>query len=340
MKKNSLRSAVAALAVAAVSVTAASMNAFAAPQAASLGYTDDQIAASASKPYVTLTKKVMTLDEVKANNNQVTVELSVSEEASKKYASTGFHVHYDSRLEVALNDFTGALAVTPGAALEYISPGGPKDDPTAADQGMKGFFVCSAGDNNFGAGGVMWNAQMIIPADAKEGDVYGLDIFYVESKINEDLFVNKERNDEGRLMQAWVFTKGIYNELWNPNFKASEADVAKCAALANINNTYDGYIAIADAPVTTTTTTAATTTTTTTTGAPVVETTTTTAAPVGTTTAAKPVTTKKPSTTKKPAATTKPKGDAPKTGVAGVGVAVAGLGVALGTAFVLRKKED
>ena len=32
--------------------------------------------------------------------------------------------------------------------------------------------------------------------------------------------------------------------------------------------------------------------------------------------------------------------DAPKTGVAGCGVAVAGLAVALGTAFVLRKKED
>lgn len=43
MKKNSLRSAIGALAVAAVSVTAASMNAFAAPEAASLGFTAEQI---------------------------------------------------------------------------------------------------------------------------------------------------------------------------------------------------------------------------------------------------------------------------------------------------------
>ena len=32
--------------------------------------------------------------------------------------------------------------------------------------------------------------------------------------------------------------------------------------------------------------------------------------------------------------------DSPKTGVTGVGVAVAGLAVAVGTAFALKKKED
>ncbi len=339
MKKNSLRSAVAALAVAAVSVSAASMNAFAAPEAASLGFTDEQILASADKPYVTLTKQVLTLDEVKANNNKVTVSMSVTG-AQRKYAATGFHVHYDSRLEVATDEF--GLAITPGAAISRISPSGPVDDPTASEQGMKGFFVCSSGNANNGIDGVMWDAQMILPNDAKAGDVYGFDIYYIESKVNEDLFVNTEKDEVGNIMQAWTFTRGIYNELWNPNFAADPADVARCAALANISNTYDGYIAIADAPVTTTTTTVVTTTTTTE-NVPVVTTTTTTAAVTTSTgkpvTTQKPVTTKKPSTTKKPT-TTKPAGNAPQTGVAGVGVAVAGLAVALGTAFVLRKKED
>lgn len=341
MKKNSLRSAVAALAVAAVGVTAASMNAFAAPEAASLGFSDEQIAASESRPYVTLTKKVLTLDEVKQNGYKVTVSMSVSEEASKKYAATGFHVHYDPRLQVAIDDFTEDLDITPGPALARISPSGPVDDPTAEDQGMKGFFVCSSGNANYGAGGVMWNANMVLPDGttkdkdgnpipaAAEGDVYGFDIYYIESKVNEDLFVNTEKDETGNLMQAWVFTKGIYNELWNPNFAASAEDVAQCKALENINNTFDGYIAIKDAVETTTTTT------TTTEAAPpdVVTSTTTTVATV-----TKPATTAKPGTSKP--TTTKPSGNAPKTGVAGVGVAAAGLAVALGTAFVLRKKED
>lgn len=347
MKKNSLRSAVAALAVAAVGVTAASMNAFAAPEAASLGFSDEQIAASESKPYVTLTQKVLTLDEVKQNGYKVTVSMSVTDDSSRKYAATGFHVHYDPRLEVAVNDFTQALDITPGPALQYISPSGPVDDPTADEQGMKGFFVCSSGNANNGAGGVMWNANMILPDGtttdkdgnlipaAAEGDVYGFDIYYIESKVNEDLFVNTEKDDTGNLMQAWVFTKGIYNELWNPNFAASKEDVEQCAALANIDNTFDGYIAIKDAaPIVTTTTTEAPV---------VVETTTTTVAPdvvVTSTASTKPaVTTAKPATTKAPT-TTKPSGNSPKTGVAGVGVAAAGLAVALGTAFVLRKKED
>ncbi len=346
MKKNSLRSAIGALAVAAVSVTAASMNAFAAPEAASLGFTAEQIANSATKPYVTLTKTVLTLDEVKANNYVVRVNMNVTG-AAKQYAATGFHVHYDNRMQVAIDDFTEDLAIYSGAAISRISPGGPVDDPTAAEQGMAGFFVCSSGNANYGNDGSMWDIDMILPQDTAEGDVFPLDIYYIESKTNEDLFVNVEKDTAGNLMQAWTFTQGIYNELWNPNFAADPDDVARCAALADINNTYDGYIAIEDAPpvTTTTTTEAPIVTTTTTTEAPIVpETTTTTEAPVpGTTTTttvstAKPVT--KPATTAKPAVTTKPAGNAPKTGVAGVGVAAAGLAVALGTAFVLRKKED
>ena len=50
-----------------------------------------------------------------------------------------------------------------------------------------------------------------------------------------------------------------------------------------------------------------------------------------------------PATTAKPAATTTAKPAAPaapKTGVPGVGLVAAGLVVAAGAAFVLRKKED
>ena len=121
-------------------------------------------------------------------------------------------------------------------------------------------------------------------------------------------------------MQASAFVKGIYNE--DRAFGASAANVEKVAALANINTTMDAYVAIADEePVETTATTA-------------------TAAPSSSTTAASGATTSAKASSSTKSATTTKAADAPKTGVAGCGVAVAGLAVALGTAFVLRKKED
>mgnify|MGYP003179650585 CR=1 FL=1 len=44
-------------------------------------------------------------------------------------------------------------------------------------------------------------------------------------------------------MQAYTFKKGIYSSD-NPTFTATAADILKVPALANINKTYDGYIAI------------------------------------------------------------------------------------------------
>lgn len=91
-------------------------------------------------------------------------------------------------------------------------------------------------------------------------------------------------------------------------------------------NMVDGAITIVDDAATTTVTT------------------TTTAAPVSTgdveTTAATKTSTVAPTSTTGKAATTTAKGNSPKTGVAGVGVAAAGLVAAAGAAFVLRKKED
>lgn len=112
------------------------------------------------------------------------------------------------------------------------------------------------------------------------------------------------------------------------------ADTEKIRDYA-FSNVTQGYIAIQD--VTTATTTSTTTATTTTTS------TTTTTPPTSTstssTTKASATTTKAATTTKK-VSTTAANANSPKTGVPGAGIAVAGLAVAIGTAFVLRKKED
>ncbi len=330
MKKNSFKRVASALAIAAVAASASSMAAFADEYN---GFDMADINGSEIKPTVFIsvdgTQGGKVFDEDIAGK---TVECTLNVTgAANKYASTGFHVFFDKR--VKLNMDGEYPDVTQGAAIGKLSPGEPVIDDT--DANMNGFFAATAGSSNRGNDGVMWTFNLVVPADAKAGDVFPIDIVYKSNKNAEDLFVNTEVDKAGNLMQAYVFTKGIYNPKENNNFAASAEDVAKCAALADISKSADAYIAIAGGTTTTEETTTTTTETTTTT----TESTTTSATTsAGSTTAKSTTSTAKGSTTKAATSTTKN----PKTGVSGTGagLAVAGLAVAVATAFVLRKKED
>ena len=357
--KNSLKRAASLIALGAVAASACSLNAFAEGSKFSPdgGFSADEIANSAVQPKLTATQKVITLDE--ASKTQ-TIVISVSG-ADAKYASTGMHIYYDKRLEVEKNRFDKPVAGL-GAAGEYLTTKTPDVDPTAADFDMEGIFVTTAGENDYGLDGELITINVTIEKP-EAGAVYPIDIIYRSNATNEDLFVNKAVDQAGKLMQAYTWTQGIYNTEFNNNFKADADDVKLCPALANIAGNMDGYIAIAggeqptdppvdpteppteppttppttpptEPPTETATSAASTFVTTETTVASTVDTTASTSADA-TTTAKK--TTAKKTTAKK---TTAKKDDSPKTGVAGAGVAVAGLAVALGTAFVLRKKED
>lgn len=333
MNKNSLKKAMSALAVAAVAASASSVAALAAdyPDGQKTELTNYGTAADATvKPVLTInvdgkSNEVVYDDAADIAGKTITCTLDVSG-ANKLYASTGLHVFYDSRLKL-VPDEDDSLAVA-GSAIDKLMADVPSADPTAPE-GFSGVFLATAGKQDLGKDGTMWTFNFQVPADAKKGDVFPIDIIY-RNESAEDLFCNKAVDETGCNMQAYTFCYGIYNTKFNP-FVASEANVAKVAALANIDKGMDAYIAIADevatepsseAPATTSSEAPATTT-----------------SKAGSTTAkAGSTTTKAGSTTK--ASTTTKKADAPKTGVAGCGVAVAGLAVALGTAFVLRKKED
>ncbi|MDE5946115.1 MAG: hypothetical protein K2G63_02220 [Oscillospiraceae bacterium] len=194
--------------------------------------------AAINKPHLTMDKIVLTQSE--AAGKTITVNLNVSG-AHRAYASTGLHIYWDSRLTLA-NDSNGMPMVERGNALKWLG-GLSTKDPTAAQYGMDGYFVCTAGSGNSGTDGVMWSFTFILPDNAKAGDVYPFDIIYKANPNAEDLFTNVTDDTDGKNMQAYAFTKGIYSSD-NPTFTASSADIAKVPALANINKTYDGYIAI------------------------------------------------------------------------------------------------
>ena len=180
--------------------------------------------------------------------------------ADGKYVSTTFDIYYDSRLNCAV-DGLGMLDVEKGAATEYLLT-----DVIAIENienpyterptynGMNGVVLLTAGSANRGRDGVLFTINLTLPNDAAEGDVYPIDIVYWSNDYNCDLFTNAELDEAGDLMQAYTFTRGIYNKEYNNNFTASAEDIAKCSALANIDGSYDGYIAIADkktsAPIT------------------------------------------------------------------------------------------
>ncbi len=312
MKKNSLMKALSAVAVSAVALSAASMSAFAADYTLKDGFDPD---ASTAKPTLTIANQEATPGQT------VTVTVKLSSNATDAFfASTGLHFNYDERLTIVPASKT--KVAKGGDALAEIPP-------TIVENG-KGFVVATAGAENLGVNGTFVTFDVTVPEDAQPGDVYYLDVEAQEGDIFR--MAGNDENDnalaetaDSKNNEAYLFTKGIYNSTnTNPDPKLADHPEA------------DGYIYIKEEePETTTTTTTAPETTTTTT---VADTTTTTAKPGTTTTTAKGTT-----TTAKPATTTttaKPAGNSPKTGVAGVGVAVAGLAVAVGTAFVLRRKDE
>ena len=298
MKKNSLMKALSAVAVSAVALSAASMSAFAADYTIKDGFDPD---ASTAKPTLTIANQEATPGQT------VTVTVKLSSNATDAFfASTGLHFNYDERLTIVPASKT--KVAKGGDALAEIPP-------TIVENG-KGFVVATAGAENLGVNGTFVTFDVTVPEDAQPGDVYYLDVEAQEGDIFR--MAGNDENDnalaetaDSKNNEAYLFTKGIYNSTnTNPDPKLADHPEA------------DGYIYIKEEePETTTTTTTAAGTTTT-------------AKPAGTTTTAKPAGT---TTTAKPATTTtaKPAGNSPKTGVAGVGVAVAGLAVAVGTAFVL-----
>lgn len=205
------------------------------------GYKDNGNAnAALTKPKLTMDKIVLT--QSNAAGKQVTVNLKVSG-AQLAYCSTGIHVYWDSRLKLAEDSTFNLPKIDAGDAIKRLGSGTPTSDPNASKYGMNGYFLCTAGSANSGTNGVMWSFTFILPKNAKIGDVYPIDIIYKSNNYARDLFINKECDTNGYNMQAYTFKKGIYSSD-NPTFTATAADILKVPALANINKTYDGYIAV------------------------------------------------------------------------------------------------
>ena len=314
MRKNTLKSIFAALAVTSVAVSATAMSSSAsflgdneevayngaetfmaniadvAPEAAGeegeAAYKAWLESDSAVKPALTIDTIEVYEDEI---DKPVTVNFTMAN-ADKKYSSFSWHVKFDNRL--ALTDTTYGAKVGPALPAPGITfQPAVLNDGTDGNEGQ--IWPATMASAEDGGDGVMFTVEFKLPAEAKAGDVYpiGIDDFFY-SQFSNDTFTNLDDNADGQFMERYFFTEngaitnGAIKVIERPTEPDTEPDTQ------------------ADTQADTT-------------GAA----TTTSGAGSKTTTTAKAT-------------------DAPPTGVAGVGVAAAGLALAVGTAFVLRKKED
>ena len=205
------------------------------------GLSEEEILNSAVKPVMTVTKELLQPDsELSLKQMKISVYISGADE---KYASTGIHLFYDSRLTPERNE-RGKTIVNTGEAAEYLNMLFDEDN-TKISEGMNGMFVATSAKENFGKDGEFFSFNVTLPENTQKGDVFPIDIVYMEYAYATDIFIDVYKKNIP--MQAYLFTRGIYNSE-NPISNSDEyvRDRQNCANLANINQSADGYIAVAD----------------------------------------------------------------------------------------------
>ena len=203
-----------------------------------------------TRPVMTVSKKVYrSVDEIE--DGTVTVELSIDGDGcdiNNKFCTTCLRIYWDTRLIPIQNQDADFVSI--GDAIN------PLRLPPAFDIWDNNTFALLAtmGSNNYGKSGVMWKMKFKLPDNATDGDIYPIDVCYGKYA----LFTNSADDKQGKLMQAYFFTRGIHSKE-NPS---DDPYLIKAGAAFA-----DGYIAIDSKnpqAETNTTKTAATTTTSTT----------------------------------------------------------------------------
>ena len=328
MKKNTLKSVVSALAVSAVALSASAMTVFAGAaggQKYDLG--DLDLSKATVKPTLTLSSEKLDYDAAKGAT--VTITLTVGG-ADKKYAATGLHVNYDSRLKLVPNE---------DDELATKGPAGSGLGAEIQPDGTHGIFMATDASGDKGKNGVLWSFDFQLPTEIDiNGDKFPIEIVYQTKPSAEDLFTNVAKDEVGELMQAYVFTQGVTQGVIevapSPTTTPTTTRTTTTTVKSTTSTTTSKTTSSTSSTSKTTSSTTTTKVTSSTSSTSTVSTSSTSAKASG---SAK---TTKPATTTKKAATTGKASNASKTGVAGAGVAVAGLAIAVGTAFAFRKKED
>lgn len=120
------------------------------------------------------------------------VTLSV-EGADKLYCSTQLFLYYDSKLKISGN-------AVPGTAVSELVTTQMKGDTGDF------IFLSTAGSDDSGTDGDMWNIDFILPQDAKPGDEFK--VYMGDSKYGriKSIFTNFNDDADGEAMTSHIFS--------------------------------------------------------------------------------------------------------------------------------------
>ncbi|SHM83347.1 dockerin type I domain-containing protein [Ruminococcus flavefaciens] len=147
------------------------------------------------KPTVLITQQNISYNEAKDNPVR-TIQIYIKD-AEGKYANAGFSVKVDERLEL-VKDEDGEIA--------YAGPALKRAMFTAVPEGDNGFRAIIAGSDAKSYDGVMFEFKVKLPEDFVSFEKYPIDIYYNK---DTDLFTNELMDEDGKLMEAWIFSQGI-----------------------------------------------------------------------------------------------------------------------------------
>lgn len=166
-------------------------------------------------PNKAATKPTLSLSQLQVPVNQIDkvqeIVLTVSG-ANEKYAPTGLHIRFDDRLEMQTYDDEYAELMNGKTDGAKRLSGDSWADFVDTDGVPHGVFTSTKAAGDVGRDGPIWKFRVKIPADAKVGDKYPIEIVYkvnAKNPLLHDIFTNFANDTDGQNMEAWVFTKGI-----------------------------------------------------------------------------------------------------------------------------------
>ncbi|MDE5597600.1 MAG: hypothetical protein K2J04_07190, partial [Lachnospiraceae bacterium] len=165
------------------------------------GFTSEEIENSPIKPVLSVSKEVLTMEEVEGNPI-VTVSVNLSELGGNQMllCSGGITIEYDNRLKPVLNKF-GSVDVSVGEAIKYLTNVCKLNEETGC------IFIALAGSADRAFVGNVVKIQFELPDDVQYGDLYRIGIAYTGCEI----FTNSDDDETGKLMQAYLFNDVIEN---------------------------------------------------------------------------------------------------------------------------------
>ena len=177
-------------AISAAAVVAASAAVFAIP-------------ADAATATLTCDTVELTLSELQAMNNTVTLNVNIS--SNPGFSALGMGIKYDDRLTIVDTADTGVLA-----AVKNTSGVGNNAAEKVVWLGVAVMKNALTGKNVYATGdGAVWYFTFEVPSDAKEGDVYPVQMLASNNGTNQEItYGDANTKDSSTLIDGAIIIKG------------------------------------------------------------------------------------------------------------------------------------